>query len=619
MKINENDFKKLPQGKEFVAILEKMFALKEGESPFPLYEELLKLVSMTVAFDSVPVLFPYLVALAMESRDFTFVNFVGNLKLGFYHRGDLKKLSPANLREYLGGLHNMRTRLPLVGIQNIAEMGKEFTSLYFWNAFTLYSYSHDVVALSKRGQFTSAFKVECAHCGNDIHSLYIDGKNPEKTETIVPAEKPEPWDGLFCDDLYAPMVAVTENLQEEYFSKILPYVFGTYRCSICEKENNVMEAMARYAATEQPCFVPTLEYLKQLELLTLQLMIPEEKWEFCKFLVGQYRNLEGKHSPNALLVILQITQGMRQGFAPDMHRKLLAHCEKELSFVPENTPILWRIYQLFATTWEFHGDLEKAEDYFQKAFDFADSTIGLDSVEALALYEAKAFYQSRRLTENQEAPLLEHEAKLLKDPEKHATRLHIFHMALVGVYEKQEKYPEAIEVQKKLLERVAGKEAEGDFLGKLGDLLAKAGQEKEAQEALEQSLACHLKSLNIKGEKGKLSKKEKPKAIQKVISACRCHYRMAEIAFEGGDYALAVTNTERALELWDWGVNLSDGFLADIYYLLGHSQWKMGKSKGKPNVEKALSLYQGQGKSPNPPKILLEKLAKAQGLLDQMK
>ncbi len=622
MKINENDFKKLPQGKEFVAILEKMFALQEGESPFPLYEELLKLISMTVASDSVPVLFPYLIGLTVNSRDFTFVNFVGNMKLGFYHRGDLKKLPPANLREYLGGLHNLRSRLPLAGIQNIDQLGKEFISLYFWNVFTLYSYSHDIVALSRRGQFTSAFKVECAHCGNDIHSLYINGENPEKTESITPAPKPEPWDGLFCDDLYAPMMTVADNLNEEYFSKILPYVFGTYRCSICEKENNVMEAMARYASTEQPCFIPDLEFLKRLELLTLQLVIPEEKWEFCKFLVGQYRNLQGKHSPNALLLILQVAQGMRQSLVPDMQRKILAHCEEELPYIPEDNALLWRIYQHLATTQEFHGNMEKAEEYFQKAFAIADEAIGLDSAEALSLHEAKAFYLSRRLTENKEAPLLEHENKLLADPEKNATRLHLFRMALVGVYESLENYPKAIETQKALCEKVSGKEAEGDFLGRLGDIMRKSGDAQGAQEVLEQSLNCHLTVLNIKGEKGKLPKKDKTEIknkLQRVLSACRCHYQMGEIAFEKEEYAIAIAQGERALELWAWGVDVSDGFLADIYFLVGHSQYKLGKPKGKTNLEKALTEYQLQGKRPNPPKTLLENLAKTQGLLDQIK
>ncbi len=583
MKVNPNDFKHLPQGKQFVEVLEKMFALKEGESPYALHQQLLQLISHTISKDSIPYTLPYLVALAIESRDFSFVNLLGNVKLGFYHRGDVDKLSPTQLRQYLAGLHNIRQKLPLTKIENTDTMDKDFKSLYVWNSIILYSFSNQILPLSKCGRFTTPFKVECLHCRNDIHSLYIDGENPENTKSITPAPKPQPWNGLFCDDLYPLMATACDHLNEEYFAKILPYVFGTYRCTVCEKENRVIDAMARYQPENAPPpFTPTVEFLRRLELLMLNLEVPGEKWEFAKFIVAQYRNIQGLHSPEALFTILQAITNVGKGFAPDMQEMLLAHAMEELQYVPEDFPEWEKIYCYLGMCHELMEKYPQAQEYLEKSVAFSLEHHGEGDSKTLRCQEVMAMYLSRQVAEIPEEPLLEHYQRLLKDPKKNEIMLRIFRFTLVRCYDQQEKYKEALEIQEEILSQAQDSTNYGQCLMMTAALQEKLGEYEKGKENFLVSIEILGKPFNLAPDWKKLpSKKTMPpqNALKSLRFYAACLKGLSACQLGLGEHKEALKTVEKAIDFWQWGNMPKEKALVDIYVLAGNCAKAMGRDK----------------------------------------
>lgn len=620
MKVNGNDFKHLPNGQQYIEVLEALFQMKQGESPYPQYEKLLQLISQSVMGHSVPVVFPYMVALSVERGDLVFVNFLCNLKLGFYHQGDLSRQNPAVLREYLAGLHNVGQKFPLAGPSNLSELTGDFTSFFLWNSAIFRCFSHEILAFSSKQRFETAFKVECPHCGNDIHSLYINGKEPEKTEGITPAAAPGAWDGLFWDDLYTAMSHCGKNLNEEYYTKILPYVYGTYRCTVCEKESVVMDAMLAKDRSDRPGFLYEDRFLQQLEVLLFQMQIPAEAWEMCRFLVAQYRNRDGLHSAKAFLLLLRTTQVFLKRFPAEMKELIYQNCAKELAEIDPECQEMGRIYQYYAVLLEQQGQVAEAESYFQKSFPLVTKVYGEESLELLGAEEMYAFFQSRQREQDKELPLLPIYEKMKKIENKNKIRVQMFRFALKDCYRNEKKYPEAVAVMKELVAAETKEHLKHEYQYFLGEALAESGAEEEAKAQLHQSYVAHLNMMAMPENWKTLGKKERktfrisPKTLQ---FASQTAFYLGRLQDKSGDEGIKWTQECIALqELMGERGTVMKG---DAYHYLAkcYEVQQDGKQE-KRYLEKAKTVYEVLAKLPQATDPLRERLAEVTEKLQSM-
>ncbi len=622
MKINESLFEPLNNGKEMVKVLKEMAVLKPEDSPFPLYEKLLGFIAQTHAEQSVPVIFPYLAEIARTQKNIVYLNFVANTKLGFYHRGNLSRLTPEQIREYLASLYNLRKNVPLITDGLLKDSEEKFKSLYLWNGVMLHSYSKEAYLLSRLGQFESPFKVQCRHCGNSTHSLYIDGANPEKTESITPAEKPEPWEKLFCDDLYPFMMSITEQHEEKFFSKVLPYLYGTYTCSVCEKENQVIDALGCYVREEQSWFVAPLEMLLQMEVVSARLSTPAERWEFVKFVVAQYRVIEGIHSPRALSFILRTLMQFWDGYSPDMQQNLKDYCLKEFTFVPEDSSLYGDLQQYLGNLMEKDGKPEVAQEYYDKSLAYAKENFGLDAPEALGVQEAIAFFKSRQLKTGKEAPLLEVYDLVKKHAKDKPIRLQLFRLALRQCYEAQENFVEAVKIQEELIADLTSEERLGEFQNILGALYLKAGEKEKAKDTLESSLNICLKAVGMSAVEAKFPKKikknnaEQAREATSVLYAALSCYRLAEIALEDGEHKTVTDYARRGSAVLDWGIPVPVTVKGDLLMVEAENLKAQGKDQeAKTFAEKALKVYELTEKRAKPSPELVNGLERARNFL----
>lgn len=599
MKINESLFAPLNNGKEMVKVLKEMAALKPEEAPFPLYEKLLGLIAQTQAEESVPVIFPYLAELARTQKNIVYLNFVANTKLGFYHRGNMHRLPPDKIREYLASLYNLRKNVPLLNEGLLKEATEDFKSLYLWNGVMLHSYSKEAYLLSRLGQFTSPFKVKCRHCGNDIHSLHINGEHPEETKSITPAAKPEPWEKLFCDDVYSFMMEITEQHGEQFFSKVLPYLYGTYTCSVCGKENQVIDALGCYVREEQPWFVASLEMLQQLEIVSTRLTTPAERWEFIKYVVAQYRVMEGTHSPRGLSFLMRSLMQYWDGYSPDMQENLMNYCVSEFSHVPDDSSLYGDLQQYMGNLMEKVGKLEKAQEYYDSSLAYAKENYGLEAPEALGIQEAIAFSKSRQLKTGKEAPLLEIYDLVKQHGKDKPIRLQLFRLALRQCYEAQENFAEAVKVQEELIADLSNEERLGEFQNVLGSLYLKAGDKEKGKDILESALNICLKAVGMSAAEAKFPKKIKKTNVDQAKEATAVLYaalsclRLAEIALEAGEHKQVSDYARRGSTVLDWGIPVPVTVKGDLLMVEAQSLRAQGKDKEAISfAEKAVKVFE---------------------------
>lgn len=120
----------------------------------------------------------------------------------------------------------------------------EFAVMYL----TVMLHSFEPAAFFIYRPFQNAFHVTCPHCGNDIHSLYVNPEEPEQSSTIVPADLPEyePEEILLPEDTYRWLYRYLSEAEEPYYIKYLPWFYGNHVCGKCGRPYEVMEGLTRY-------------------------------------------------------------------------------------------------------------------------------------------------------------------------------------------------------------------------------------------------------------------------------------------------------------------------------------------------------------------------------------
>lgn len=613
MKINQEHFKSLSNGKDIINVLQEMDAVGSSDSAVPLYQQLMKLFAEAQSPDAVSVVFPYLVQLAEEKKDLLLANLVVNTKLGFYHRGNLDALSPKQMQEYLGCLYHLRNKFPVLVPGLLDNQNDEFVSSYLWNATMLHSFGKEAYLFSALGQFKGPFQVKCRHCGDDKHKLEIVGSEPSKTEGITPAGTPEPWEKLFCDELYPFMLEVCALHNETLFQNILPYFFGTYQCPDCGKENQVADAFGCHIRETQPWCVMSLAHLQQLEMVAARVPSSAERWEFTKFIVAQYRIIEGNKSPRALSFYFRHSMQFWNDYSDEMKEGCLNYAKAQIEFVPEDSSLYGDLWQYLGNLYEKAGKLQAANAYYDKSLAHAKESYGLEAGESLGIQESIAFCKSRQLEKDKEAPLLEVYDLVKKHGVEKPVRLNLFRIALRQCYESQEKFVEATQVQEDIISMLTNEKGLGEQQYLLACLYQKAGETAKAKDLWETSLLTCLKTAGVvQGEK---SLPKPPKAgsatalrfAKDVLHVGLSSSRLAEVAFQANDMDKVGEMVRRGRMILEWGIPVpvtvkGDLLLLDAQRLFVLSQEKGGEGNLKvaeDTAKRAQKVYELTAKRTN--------------------
>lgn len=605
MKINLDDFKYIPNGGKLVVVLRKLARLEQGESPYFFFGELMKVVAETNAHDSVPAIFPYLVTLALEKKDFAYLNFVATLKLGFYHRGDLHALSDMELRHYVAAMHNLKEAVPLKPPRSIGEWSEDFISVYVWNMGLIHSYSADVLMLSRLGRFEKAFKVKCLHCGNDIHSLYLDTQDLSQSSSITPREIPtEPWDYLFFDQVYEGFMTVMEEFGELYFSKLLPYVYGTYRCGVCQEENMVMDAVKCYQKEEDSWYQPTEEFLARLvrgakSMTSAQAM---ERWVFSQFVYGQFSVADGLEGTRGMDFILDMVEEQMEGMPSSIFGDIAkrAFALAETGNTVEKRGYLAKVYRICGQFYAKESP-EKAKDYFRKGLELVG-----DTHEGRRLEEEFVLFRGEESREEGEQACLDFYHSL--HPLEETVVMMRMEKSLSRLYCQWGELSQGILYQEKLVEHCSQRYGDdsdtvGEAVGQLVLLYLEDGQLEQAKEQGMASLKWHLGYLQ---EKGKLPrpfahgrKRLKEEVLLEYVELGDRGRTTGGLLLLLGHVAMAEGNYKRALDyykegqaIWNWVSSLD--FVEQGNHALYQAQAyeKLGKHrKKKAMAQKALAIY----------------------------
>lgn len=608
MKIREQDFKNIPQKKEFVAVLKKLNSLPDNGNPHPFFEELMLLLSGHLAQDVVPTVYPYLVAFAMERSDFAYVNFIVNLKIGFYLRADISALSEKEIREYLGGMFHLRSQMGLVATEQAINMDEDFKSIYLWNAMMLYSNSPDAVALSRHGRFEKPFKVKCPHCDNDVHSLCINVDDMQHTSNITPADGVESMAEIFFfDDIYSVFKQVCDSFQEKYFSRVLPYVYGSYECSQCHGSSLVIDAIKKYQFQEDKPFIPREEFLGKLQEIVLNdfSMHPSEQWMMTQFIVSGYRAIEGHYSLKALNTFLLISSKKHKMLGAEGGRFALTAAEKILSLNQEKTAVRGEVlYHLIQLLEGKKGEEGKIAEYYQELVTLYTQLFGQEQEKTQAALLHQKIHHATTNPEKELEILSEYYESLNKLTQNQS--MDILSRHLSHVLAKKGDFQEAVSwKEKELSHKVAKYEnnslEHGVFLTELAVMHQKAGNLSQGEETFLRSLDLQYTGILEKYHlpdaffQGKLKKNGAyPQGIYLDANGlCFAHNLLGDLYAEKKDHEKALECYENGMKIREWitdfrGVESADSFLNQAI------AWKnLGdKKKAKALAEKALKLFE---------------------------
>lgn len=611
MKIKEHDFKNIPEKKEFIAVLKKLNSLPEGGNPHPYFEKLMLILSELMAQDVVPTIYPYLVGMAVERTDFSYFNFIINLKNGFYMRGDLTELSEGQIREYLAGMFQLHIRIGLSPSEAALNMEESFKSIYLWNAMMLYSNSPDVLVLVRQGRFEKPFKVKCPHCENDVHSLCINVDHMEHTSHITPKGEEGLLDEiLFYDDVYSVFMKIFRSFEENHFTRVLPYVYGTYECSKCHETSIVMDAMKMYQFQEDPPFLPSDDFLKKMEFFIYAdpLMEAAEQWMLTQFIVSGHRANEGNLSLKALNSLLFICDMKPKMLGVEGEVLVLKEIEKILSANRKKSTlrgqVLTRYVSLLQRQEGDEGKNTKIWNAHQEIIALYMEFYGEGHEKTqLAIMEQK-LYEAKMNSKEEVSILTEFYDKFQENKQDKA--MEELESQIAQCLIERQQFQEAIVWKEKELKRKAEEYGEksfdyGIYVGDLAQVYVKAEEFKKGEELFGNSLELllsqfiHDHQLTDTFLENKRKKKvtEMDDLYQEAHVISQTYVFLGELYFKTKEFEKSLECHEKASKLWDW-VTEFNGVESATYLLnQGMALNELGdKKKAKVLAEKAVKIFE---------------------------
>lgn len=653
MKLKEKDFKDLPEGKKILSILRQLSNLKEGEPAFPLFQQLMQVFSQHLASETVPTIFPYMIDFAAQSNDLSFVTFVMNMKLGFYQRADLNQLTDQQLKDYLLGMNRLKKEVPLILPAASESWPPEFKRLYLWSAMMLYSFSSDVLVLSRYGEFQSAFKVKCCHCGNDIHSLHINVNDLSQSSQITPAPPPKSGQEMFFDDVYRSFYPIFQKAEEEHFTKILPYVYGSYYCTVCNQINSVMEAAKASLMQEEPYPTPDDQFIKRLKNLVTELGKGDlvEQWCFAQFTVSQLRLVHGLDSLEAYCYAFPVLLQSNHAFSSipmEILRENALELLKKEGQSPEDSA---QLYHWLAVSYGREMDktgkltcVAPAQDCFHEAKTRMSTLFGEEHPAYRQTLRAEALFLSQLSSNDKAKPLLDFYKSM--NPEMENEEMATMEGQISSLLANTGDLEQALLFKEKELQRAKDNFGEksavvAGFLRQKGGLFLRQEEFDQAKDCFHQAFEINIHALGkeyllppllrtIAHNANKLRKvaHENRELWERASSATESLSDLGDIDMRRQDFDSALKNYQKAAELWDWAtaIRFGDGVRftksGNLYLNIALSHAMLNDSKSaKQFCKKARIIYeirQKQTEHPEEAEICRNMIVKTDELLGRL-
>ncbi len=635
MIIKEEDFRTLPFRGKIVSILEQLDRLEAGKDPTPLFRDLMSYVQDSNSTQAIPLIFPYIAKMTMNRKEFSYVHLLASLKLSFYHRRDLSKLSHLELRQYWGIMHAIRESLPAKTAGEHKTWNQGFRSSYIWNLLMIHSDSQDAFVLSRFGRMEDEFGVlcPCCHKGENV-TLQEETKQKITPSSYRPQGTPS------TDEVYAFALHLSTLFEEEYFGELLPYVYGEYPCSHCQKRYVLMDGMRGFVQSHEPEFLPTTAYLNRLESMLQQPESSTERWVIATQLASAHRNLEGNNSLHAMEVLLKYSRQLHRQLPAGTFGDILAKTEEILENDPQITPKYGEM-----TAWMGHyysmmqddqGNLlypEKAEAYFQKAYPILLKTLGKSHLILRTAQVNYVLFRYDYASEGKVEILLDFYQGL--QGKKDLFSLIQMERALSAHYCRLGEYQEALVYHRALLEHIP--EEYGNSSVNMARALYQAGEIYLGLEeyfngnaSCQQALDLHLGVIGQdyllpsafrgchKGNKT-LSKAGKLKFLSQGREASLCVARQGDILQKEGLWEEAIEKFQNSLDLWAWFSDVPFIYGGEQYLSMAECHQELGnKEKAKDAASRSLSLLKIRLQQHSQRKeqvVLKENIQKAEAIL----
>lgn len=175
--------------------------------------------------------------------------------------------------------------------KKISELEPAARTFFCYMYTMLLGYSNDLLLIYANYPFDSPVHIKCGFCGNDIHSVLVnpEGMDHNNCSTVIPREYLQEADGLYpdsaaelseqsrvsesetvegigeCDwnewDFFTNHMRFYTACKETYLSGIFRYLYGTHSCTVCEKDECVMDSCRNWFYQEQKTFQEPSEEL----------------------------------------------------------------------------------------------------------------------------------------------------------------------------------------------------------------------------------------------------------------------------------------------------------------------------------------------------------------------
>lgn len=618
MIINENDFRKLPFRGKMVRILSRMNHPQEGDTIPALYNDLMEYVAKGRADQSIPVLFPYIVRLAVETGSYHFVNIAANMKIRVLQRMNLKQLSETELRNYLKALQELRDILPTVSTGEHHTWPRQFKTQYLLNLLYLHSYSPQTLVLAMNGDFRQPLRVRCPHCGDDVQELHLNLSDLEETEGITPAPIPPTWDYMSGDSLYITGMTLAKSFRERKYIEVLPYLYGSFQCDFCDEEANVMEAMELFLREKENYFIPDEEFLLACALVSHQMTDAYEYWNMMNFVASQYRSLYGRNSLEAMHFQLQGTKRLEQRLRPNTFHRLMGETEQLIQEGKMNNPFYVRLTYWMA---HYYGNVldsvqnqdyyDRAEVYYNRVFGFINGSEGQNDEFRREVEISHTIFLCRSCPTNMESTLIDCYGQL--DEEKDSLYMELIEELLKDYYRRKGDLPTLVAYQKILMIRI--EENYGFYSERMATYLMDMGDIFREQEDLFNATASYEQALDIRARRmgnfyalpkslaaysrGTTAMTDmKKKTVRVQGELCSDTLRtLAELNLAQGFEEESLEYYEKAVDILEWISVMPFVLYGDAYLSLAEAYIRIGKgSMGKKYAKKAVHSYQLQDK-----------------------
>lgn len=269
----------------------------------------------------------------------------------------------------------------------------EFAIIYM----TIMLHSCEPMVFSMYHPFQQAFHVSCPHCGNDIHSLYVNVEEPDKCSHIIQAAIPKGTQGeiLLPEDTYQWFYQYLSDAEEEYYIRLLPYLYGNHICGKCKQPYRVIDGMTEYIKKFYISIpIPTK---KEIEKNQKHAKENQKKGNYEKALFYHMyalflqEELSDKNYVDIAKIYLQISTDYTF-MLQYQHQKLFAKKAVAILEGWKDVPLeLAKAYRMVGVAYakgcveeeEKQKEFAKAEEYYNKAKEIFDRELGIGNDESM--------------------------------------------------------------------------------------------------------------------------------------------------------------------------------------------------------------------------------------------